>query len=131
LIPFSSGKLHGEVKLFWESGKPKRSVHYSEGLRKGFDRLWNEQGILIDEGEYDSGKPIGVHRHYFANGKVKEELNYHTPMRFDSKQWNENGKMIVEGTFAPDLTYTERVFLEPHGSKVRKGVWDENRIRWK
>jgi antitoxin component YwqK of YwqJK toxin-antitoxin module len=131
LIPFRQGKLHGHVQLFWESGIPKRSAHYAEGLREGKDCLWNEQKILIDEGEYRSGKPIGIHRHYDAAGKLKEEFHYHTPVRFDRKAWNENGKLIFEGVFAPDLTYTERVFLEPHGAKVRKGAWDGNCIRWK
>lgn len=131
LIPFRLGKLQGEVRLFWEAGAPKRVVNYEEGLRQGKDCIWNDQGILIDEGDYQAGKPIGIHRHYFANGTLKEELNYHTPIRFDRKEWNESGKLIFEGIFAPDLTYTERVFLEPHGAKVRKGVWDANRIRWK
>ena len=130
-IPFQNGQLHGEVRLFWESGTPKRVAQYAEGVREGRDQLWNEQGILIDEGEYTKGQPIGVHRHYFADGKIQEELNYHTSLRFDRKEWNAAGKLIFEGLFAPDLTYTERVFLEPRGAQVRKGVWDANRIRWK
>jgi antitoxin component YwqK of YwqJK toxin-antitoxin module len=131
LLPFSAGKLHGEVRLFWESDKPKRSANYIDGLRAGWDKLWNEQGIVIDEGEYKSGMPIGVHRHYFANGKLQEELHYHAPSRYDRKQWNEAGKLTFEGVFAPDLSYTEKVYLEPHGAKVRKGAWDGNRICWK
>lgn len=131
IIPFSGGKLHGQVRLFWESGKPKRYVHYVNGLREGVDSIWNEQGVLIDEGEYQAGKQVGVHRHYFANGKLKEELNYHTPQRYDRKEWDASGKALFEGIFAADLTYTERVFLVPHGSKVRKGVWDGNSIRFR
>jgi antitoxin component YwqK of YwqJK toxin-antitoxin module len=130
-IPFRSGKLHGEVRLFWELGNPKRCVHYVEGAREGSDKLWNEKAILIDEGEYHSGQPIGLHRHYFASGKLKEELNYHTPIRFDRREWNAEGKLIFEGIFAPDLTYTENVDLDSQGCKVRKGVWDGNRICWK
>jgi antitoxin component YwqK of YwqJK toxin-antitoxin module len=131
LIPFSSGKLHGEVQLFWESGKPKRSVHYLKGLREGMDKLWNEQGILIDEGEYRFGQPVGTHRHYFADGKVKEELHFHAPSRFDRKEWNGDGKLMLEGIFATDLTYVERDYSESQGCKVRKGAWDGTRIRWK
>lgn len=131
LIPFRQGRLHGEVRLFWESGKPKRSVHYVEGFRDGSDKLWNEKGILIDEGEYRRGDPIGIHRHYFPNGKLKEELHFHAPARYDRKEWDAAGRLVFEGTFAPDLTYTERILTEPHGYRVRKGVWNENRVRWK
>ena len=131
LIPFQKGKLHGQVQLFWESGAPKRSLHYKDGLRQGKDCLWNGEQILIDEAEYTDGLPSGIHRTYFSSGKLKEERVYHTPLRFDRKEWNEEGKLILEGIFAPDLSYTEKAFLEPHGAKVRKGVWDANRIRWK
>ncbi len=130
LIPFNQGKFHGEVRLFWESGTLKRSVHYVGGLRSGKDQLWNEQGLLIDEGEYSAGKPTALHRRHFSNGQLKEEFYYHTPLRFDRKEWNASGKLIFEGIFAPDLTYTEKVYLEPHGAKVRKGVWNGNHIRW-
>lgn len=131
LIPFRYGKLHGEVKLFWESGKPKRSVHYLDGLREGPDKLWNEKEILIDEGEYHAGHPIGIHRHYFADGKLKEEMHFHTPIRFDRKEWDATGKLIFEGIFSPELNYTEKVYSESQGSKVRKGIWDGTRICWK
>jgi antitoxin component YwqK of YwqJK toxin-antitoxin module len=130
-ISFLRGKLHGEVRLFWEAGKPKRSVHYVAGLREGPDQLWNEKGILIDEGEYRSGQPVGVHRHYFADGKLKEELNFHTPTRFDRREWSLEGKLIFEGIFALDLSYVEKIYSEPQECKVRKGVWDGTRVRWK
>jgi hypothetical protein len=52
-------------------------------------------------------------------------------VRFDRREWDETGKLLLEGTHAPDLTYRERVFLEPRGASVRKGVWDGDHIRWK
>lgn len=131
LIPFNGGKIHGEVRLFWESGTPKRLVPYKHGLREGMDQLWNEKGVLIDAGEYGRGQPKGIHRHYFADGKIKEERSYHTPFRFDRKEWDATGRCLYEGVFAPDLTYTEKVYTQPQGVKIRKGVWDGNCIRWK
>jgi antitoxin component YwqK of YwqJK toxin-antitoxin module len=131
VIPFVEGKLHGEVQLFWEGGQAKRSVHYMEGLREEWDLLWNEQGVLIDEGEYRAGQPIGVHRHFFPHGKVQQELNYHTPLRFDRKEWDQEGKLKIEGVYAPDLTYTERVYQQGGGAIVRTGYWDGNRLVWK
>jgi len=129
VIPFKLAKLHGQVRLFWEGGSSKRLVHYVDGLREGSDQLWNEQGILIDEGEYRAGKTVGVHRRYFADGVLQEERHYHTPLRFDRREWDPSGKLLLEGVFAPDLTYTERVYQGT--TQVRKGVWDDGRIRWK
>lgn len=136
-IPFCKGKLHGEVLLYWEpvrdeaKGILKRSIQYVHGARHGADRMWNEKGILLDEGTYASGSPEGIHRHYFSNGKVKEELRYHTPVRFDRKLWDLRGKILSEGVFAPDLTYTEKTYQDSYGAKLRKGVWEDGRIQWK
>lgn len=130
-IPFRLGKLHGEVRLFWESGTLKRSVFYVDGVREGADQLWNEQGILFCEGEYQAGQPFGRHRKYFPDGKLKEECHFHSPVRCDRREWNQEGKLIFEGIFSSDSTYTEKVYLEPQGITVRKGVWDGNRILWK
>jgi antitoxin component YwqK of YwqJK toxin-antitoxin module len=125
-IPYQSGQLHGEVRLFWENGQLKRKTQYVEGKRNGKDLIWNEQGILVDEGEYHAGQPCGLHRHCFENGDVKEEIVYHVPIRFDRKEWNAQGNLIYEGTWADDLTYTEKV-----GQELRKGYWDGSRLCWK
>lgn len=130
-LPYVSGKLHGQVRLYWENGQIKRQTDYSQGLREGKDEIWNEQGVLVDSGEYQAGHPCGVHRHFFANGSPKEEIVYHTPLRFDKKEWDANGKLKVEALWAPDLTYTEKVYQETHGALVRKGYWDGTRLCWK
>jgi antitoxin component YwqK of YwqJK toxin-antitoxin module len=130
LIPFEEGKLQGCVRLFWEGNQLKREVHHERGAREGSDRLWNERGLLIDEGTYAAGQPVGVHRHYFTNGLLKEERVYHTPIRFDCKQWDPSSRCILEGVFAPDLCYTERRYLEGGEVSERKGVWRGNRIHW-
>ncbi len=131
LLPYSHGKLHGEVRLFWEGGKSKRSTNYLTGLREGKDQIWNEKGVLIDDADYRSGQPCGTHRHYSASGKPKEETVYHTPVRFDKKEWNEEGKLIIEGVWSTDMSYTEKSYLESHGACVRKGYWDGSKLCWK
>lgn len=131
LLPYSHGKLDGQVRLFWESGQIKRTTSYADGLREGKDQLWNEKGVLVDDCEYRAGQPCGVHRHYFHSDKVKEEVVYHTPNRFDRKEWNEGGKLIIEGIWSSDMAYTEKSFLESHGASVRKGYWDGCKLCWK
>jgi antitoxin component YwqK of YwqJK toxin-antitoxin module len=130
-IPYEQGAIHGEVRLFWESGQLKRCVQYAKGAREGWDRLWNEKGILIEEGEFRAGHPIHSHCHFFSDGQKKEELFYHTPLRFDVKQWDASGTLLREGVYASDLSYTERTFEQPQKTIVRKGYWDGQRLCWK
>lgn len=55
LLIYESGKLHGEIILYWPTGKIKRSSHFVHGKQEGWDRIWDEKGILVDEVEYCGG----------------------------------------------------------------------------
>ncbi|MBI3237144.1 MAG: toxin-antitoxin system YwqK family antitoxin [Chlamydiales bacterium] len=130
-LPYSLGKLHGQVKLFWEDGQIKRQTGYERGLRHKEDRIWDEKGVLIDEGNWDLGKPCGTHRHLFSNGAPKAEYIYHTPTRWDVREWEESGELILEGIWGADLSYTEKKKTETDARAVRRGYWDGNRLCWK
>lgn len=96
IMHYFHGKLNGEVILFWPSGIKKREVTFQKGLRQGVDRMWSSGGVLIDEGEYEEGNPIGLHRRYFDDGKPLEERHYHTSMEYDHKQWDERGELRID-----------------------------------
>lgn len=96
VMNYKDGALDGEVTLFWPSGIKKREVMFQRGFRKGYDRMWSLGGTLIDEGEYDEGDPIGLHRRYFDDGTPQEERKYFTPIKYDLKKWDSNGKLHLE-----------------------------------
>jgi hypothetical protein len=92
--------------------------------------MWNQKGILLDEGKYRSGNPIGLHRRFFADGSPLEERNYYSPNRFDRKEWDESGDLLLEGKYGPALQYVERTWKE--GEETAKmGKWDGSRIQWR
>ena len=69
------------TKIYWANGLLKRSVDFQEGLRTGLDQMWNEEGILVDEGLYEQGIPVGVHRRWNALGELIEETHHTLPSR--------------------------------------------------
>lgn len=96
VMHYFQGKLNGEVTLFWPSGLKKREVTFQRGFRQGIDRMWSSGGVLVDEGEYAEGDPIGLHRRYFEDGKPLEERNYYTPIEYDHKRWDANGELRID-----------------------------------
>jgi antitoxin component YwqK of YwqJK toxin-antitoxin module len=50
--PRKKGRLHGEAVLYWPNGKVKRRCQFQEGKRVGWDRMWSEEGVLVDEEWY-------------------------------------------------------------------------------
>ncbi|MCB1107532.1 MAG: toxin-antitoxin system YwqK family antitoxin [Chlamydiia bacterium] len=130
LMHYKNGVLEGPVQLFWPNGQKKREVAFQTGLREGFDRMWSQEGILIDEGKYQKGDPVGLHRRFYENGAPQEERHYHSPKRFDKKEWDHSGTLCLEGRYDPSMQYVERSWKE--GKEVTKmGEWDGSRIQWK
>ena len=48
-MSYEKGKLHGQVRLYWPNGKLKRESLFIQGVKKGADRIWDEEGGLLDE----------------------------------------------------------------------------------
>ena len=88
IMNYDQGLLDGKVLLFWSHGKIKRECSFIKGKRDDFDRIWNERGVLIDEGEYKMGDPIGTHYRCNDLGVLLEERVYHSPTQFDLKEWS-------------------------------------------
>lgn len=127
---YNDGVLEGAVLLFWPNGQKKREVEFQTGLREGFDRMWSQTGTLIDEGKYQKGDPVGLHRRFYDDGSPQEERHYYTSKRFDRKEWDSKGELLLEGKYDPSLQYVERSWKE--GEEVTKmGQWDGSRIQWR
>jgi antitoxin component YwqK of YwqJK toxin-antitoxin module len=131
LMHYEAGQIHGTVSLRWPNGSPKRQCAFIKAKREGWDKIWNAKGIIIDEGEYRDGSPIGVHARRYNNGALMEERVYHTPERFDQKRWDEEGRVVLEGIYASDLSYVEKR-LDPTTNEMteRRGRWEGSRLCW-
>ncbi len=93
---YLDGKLNGYVKLYNVEGKLIEALKYNNGevsldkndfdsnieLKEEFDSNEN----LIFQGGYKNNTPIGIHRYFDNNGKVKS-----------SKTYNLEGRIIAEG----------------------------------
>jgi antitoxin component YwqK of YwqJK toxin-antitoxin module len=117
------GRLDGETLLYWLSGALKRKCFFILGVREGLDQIWNEAGILIDEGSYERGRPVGVHRRWTQSGLLMEEITYFEPHRFDLRQWDEKGALRVEALWIDPANYKERVWDELQDMWVEKEGW--------
>jgi antitoxin component YwqK of YwqJK toxin-antitoxin module len=124
-MTYRNGKLEGDVELFWPDGSPKRVVVFTEHRRNGWDQMWSPEGVLLDEGEFKCGEPIGTHTRRYANGGMREEIIYHSAKKTDKRYWDPQGTLLFEGVYLPDGTYSERTWNEEKKEYVeRKGHWD-------
>lgn len=115
--------LDGEVELRWPNGQLKRKCSFQRGIRHGWDRMWSEEGILLDEGRYVANKPVDVHRRYSEKGQLIEEIEYLDVARFNLRRWDETGILRVEAI------WTENHYREKTWDRFQN-VWVEKQGRW-
>lgn len=117
-----------EVCLRWPNGKLKRKCFFKKGLRVGQDLMWNEEGQLVDEGNYKAGKPIGTHRRWDRKGNLIEEIVYLEEKKFNLRQWDEEGNLRVEAMWTGE-TYREKVWDRFQKIWIEKqGYWDGKKL---
>ena len=112
----------GRSEVYYENGKIKESNDWKDKLPIA-SKQWNENGILVAELDFpkyfkiywSNGNPkniltgtlyrdspnhfsldSGHSKIYFENGKIKEQNDWKDRQLIVSKQWNENGVLIVE-----------------------------------
>lgn len=72
----------------------------TNGLRQG---LWKKQypnGVLMYEGNFEDGKPVGEWKRYHEGGQVKATINYteYSDSAF-AQLFNQLGKKVAEGNY--------------------------------
>lgn len=79
------GKEVGKVVLINNQGQREEFIQNEKGNVVGRKRVFDFKMNLIQVGEFDNGKAVGLHKRYFANGKT-ESLIWETDMRIDYSQ---------------------------------------------
>lgn len=126
---FSEGKLSGESTLYWPNGQVKRRVFFKDGIRNGLDQMKSPEGILLDEGHYELGKPVGVHRRYNKLGSLIEEIEYLDLDRFNLRSWNDEGELWVDAKWIDELNYLEKAWDRFENKWIeKKGRFDGKKL---
>ena len=125
---FSNGRQQGEWIYYFENGTVNRKATYVDGKPSGTWEVHRADGTLaakrafkdgvrdgewvtydatgkqpLTEEHYASGKPDGVFKTWFANGKPKQEGGFKQGKRDGTTaEWNDKGEKILEAQFSDD-----------------------------
>ena len=77
---YTKGKLNGQQKSYYENGKLKSIVYYSNDKINGIES-YDRNGKLLHKSIFENG--TGDWKFYWSNGKVSEEGKY--------KAWRKDG----------------------------------------
>jgi antitoxin component YwqK of YwqJK toxin-antitoxin module len=89
-----NGQLHTEVKV---------RILRARELFDGPERRWAEDGVLLEERAWKSGKRDGLSKTFFPKtGKPLAEEEYQDDVRLSRKEWDEAGAVVKAERYNPD-----------------------------
>ncbi len=119
---YKDGLRDGPVTLYWPNGCIKRELNFLADLRHGFDRCWSQEKILLDEGAYEKGRPVGLHRRFAPSGQLIEELDHLDAKRWNFRSWDSAGVLRAEIRWIDEHRYVERCWND------QKKSWEEKNV---
>ena len=94
--PVDENVLDGAVKLYYNNGQLKSYIDYVKGKRHGLYRFYARTGMLLEEGHYQQGFPIGQYKQWNRKGYLEKEIFSHPKGIFDLTEWDRDGNIIRE-----------------------------------
>ncbi|MGL2998985.1 DMP19 family protein [Flavobacterium sp. RSSB_23] len=116
------GLINGKFKSFYENGNPKEIVEYKNGRQTGERKEYFENGKFKYDVSIDEKKDLAIHKWYYENGKAKklETKLLNKDERFgEYKEWHENGKLAVIGSYKSGRDGQWLEFYKNGGPKIK------------
>lgn len=109
--------INGLYKIYYSNGNVKMEVESKDGKPHGSGRFYNEDGILLFEGEFVNGLMDGKMLNYFEDGSVRNEMHYVKGKRNGTyKTFNPDGTLAIEVEFEDGLAISGYALV--NGNKI-------------
>jgi antitoxin component YwqK of YwqJK toxin-antitoxin module len=144
---FTDDKPRGEFKYFYEDGKVRNILHYSntgttaqstsyypqggkmaEGtyINTKKDSTWryfDEKGNLVSVEQYLRGLPTGTWRNFYPDGKLLEEYSFNESGLKEGqwKQYYNSGTIKLSAVYRSGKLQGETFYYYPDGSLLMQG----------
>ncbi|MEL6719235.1 MAG: toxin-antitoxin system YwqK family antitoxin [Bacteroidota bacterium] len=97
---YTDGKLNGERRLYYESGKVESIETYEKGTFNGRFLSFFEDGKVQLQGEYVNDNMEGEWTAYYENGQIKEIVQFeHNNENGPFIEYHEDGNLKAKGSY--------------------------------
>lgn len=94
---FRRGARHGLVRLWWSTGQVREEGLFEHGQRVGVHRSFSKQGRLVAEGRYHAGARHGLHQAWYPDGQQEEEAHYVRGVQVgEHRRFGRDGRLLLE-----------------------------------
>jgi len=97
---YENDTLHGERKLFYETGRLESIEHHNRGKFEGIYQHFYENGQLSNEGKYVNNEMTGIWKRWYDTGELREEVTFaQNNENGPFKLYRKNGQVEFEGNY--------------------------------
>jgi uncharacterized protein len=139
------GKLSGKVMLYYPNNKPRQEGYFKIVRQDPADekkdivyqdsvyREWYETGLISKEGIFSLGKPKGVWKHYYVDGREKSVEEEKDSINYVLSFWlpdEQHTQTVMNGTGEVTLYHSTGVIKEWYNYKngLQNGPFEERSI---
>ena len=126
---FNKGVLTGTVELYYEDGSIQARVNFNNGIKQGRAISYYPDGSKQLEQLFVDGKLDGLHRTWYENGNVMKSIPYSKGMVHGTlKTYYESGGVFEEVEYNFGTPKYMRTYLEDGTVADEKGFFDRKLI---
>lgn len=124
-VPMKDGYFHGKTIWYYENGNKEREVEYVNSRKQGVYRKFNEQELIIIEGEYYEDYRWGAWRLYSPPGQAVGVITYNfNYLSGPFSVLRENGLPFITGSFMEGFQNGELSLYNEEGAIIEKAYWE-------
>lgn len=116
------GVPHGQMTTFGPGGKPLMQASYRAGVLDGTARMWDEEGVLVQEAAHDNGSQHGLTRVYAGGRLLSEQMFAKGKLHGESVFYSEAGVPTCKMQFRQGQIEGEALFFH-EGGLVRRAIY--------
>ena len=90
---YENGKLYGEYKIFYISGKLTKLAHYKDGVLEGNSKKYSQEGVLLEDLNYVKNILNGPAAFYEMNGNLKQKGVYEDDLKVGVWEFYTDGEL--------------------------------------
>ena len=100
ILEIKDGKLNGEAKYYYASGKVMETGSFAEGQKTNEWTRYNEAGVTVGLAVFNAGKKDGTWIVWNDEGKKIYEMHYHNGEKTGTwYNWDANGQLLSSKDF--------------------------------
>ena len=129
-IPYCDGQLHGAVEQYFSNGALFRRVHFHNNMREGLEEQFGPDGKPAFMCYYSGDCPVKESKSWHSCGTLCEHFRYKdAAWRYDLDKFDEQGHQWLEGRFASDSHYEEKIFSKT-GRLTEHKIYSRKNSQW-